>query len=198
MVKKIQNKIGKKFGSLIVISRSLLKPELEDKDPRSLWHCLCDCGNTREVPRSRLREKWSMQEGSFLSCGCSEKRGIKLRKDPVLGSARATWSSKYKDGCSFDKFLELSQQPCFWCGALPSNKSTGSAKGSGEISSAWRKIKVENPFIYNGLDRIDSNRDHSEDNIVPCCADCNRAKMSRTTDEFRFWIDKIYHKQFPG
>ena len=92
----------------------------------------------------------------------------------------------------------MSQQPCFWCGALPNNKCTGSGKASTSngISESWRKIKIENPFIYNGLDRLDNSRDHSEDNIVPCCADCNLARMDRTIEEFKEWIKRIYHFQF--
>lgn len=194
------NFISTKIGMLTVIKRSTLSSELSDIDPKSLWDCLCDCGNIREaVPRSRLR-KGSVREGSILSCGCANKvKGIKLRKDPVLGSARTAWCSKYDDGCSFEKFLELSQQPCFWCGAPPSNKCVGSGKAtsSNGISDSWRKIKQENPFIYNGLDRLDNSRDHSEDNIVPCCAACNIARMDRTIEEFQAWIEKIYHHQFP-
>ena len=193
----MKNFIGSKIGMLTIVRRSLQLDNNPDTDPNSWWECLCDCGNTKEIKRNRLR-KSSMRSGSILSCGCAHKtKGIKLRKDPVLGSAGKVWRSKYSDGCSFEKFLELSQQPCFWCGALPTNRATGSAATiQNGISDSWRKIKQDNPFIYNGLDRLDSSKNHSEDNVVPCCANCNRAKMDRTVEEFRAWIVKVYHHQF--
>jgi hypothetical protein len=30
-----------------------------------------------------------------------------------------------------------------------------------------------------------------------CCADCNMAKMERTFEDFKSWIEKVYHHQFP-
>lgn len=194
----MKNIIGSRIGMLTVIKRSSFVSDKLDEDPDSLWDCLCDCGNTKEVKRNRLR-KSSMRPGSILSCGCANKvKGILLRKDPVLGSAGKVWKSKYSDGCSFEKFLELSQQPCFWCGAPPNNRATGGSTKNPKngISKDWQKIKLDNPFIYNGLDRLDSTRDHSEDNVVPCCIDCNTAKMDKTIENFRVWIDKIYHHQF--
>jgi hypothetical protein len=194
----MKNLIGNKYGMLTVLSRSLLKPDLLDSDLNSLWDCQCDCGNRRIIKRNRLRSS-SMRQGSVLSCGCANKqKGLKLRKDPKLGSAKNVWSCKYSDGCSFEKFLELSQQKCFWCGALPKNKSVGTTTKSPNthLSEEWQKIKLDNPFIYNGLDRLDSSKDHSEDNIVPCCAECNRAKMDRTVEDFLSWIKRIYDYQF--
>jgi hypothetical protein len=35
-----------------------------------------------------------------------------------------------------------------------------------------------------GLDRIDSSRGYTEDNIVPCCAPCNRKKGPDSEDEY--------------
>lgn len=195
----MKNIVGDKIGMLTVVRRSSLPCDLPDDDPNSLWDCQCDCGKIKiGVKKNRLR-KGSMRAGSILSCGCANKqKGVKLRKDPVLGSAGKVWSSKYSDGCSFEKFLELSQQPCFWCGALPSNKATGGSTKNPKngISAEWQEIKLNNPFVYNGLDRLDSSKDHSEDNIVPCCVTCNKAKLDMTVEEFREWIDRIYHHQF--
>lgn len=190
----MKNIVGVKFGFLTVKSRSDKMAHLSDGDPKSLWNCKCDCGNKKVVQKNRFRNGGS-RLGSILSCGCANKqKGLKLRKDPVLGSAKKVWINKYDDGCSFETFLKLSQQLCFWCGAAPSNKSNGLSNNG--ISDEWRKIKSDNPFIYNGLDRLDSSKDHSEDNIVPCCHLCNRAKMAMTVDQFRDWIKKVYKHQF--
>lgn len=35
-----------------------------------------------------------------------------------------------------------------------------------------------------GIDRWDNSRGYLADNVVPCCKDCNRAKMTRPPREF--------------
>lgn len=53
--------------------------------------------------------------------------------------------------------------------------------------------KTEGNFTYNGLDRIDSSKGHTLDNVVTCCATCNYMKRSMTHDEFIDHIDKVYN-----
>jgi hypothetical protein len=91
----------------------------------------------------------------------------------TIGPMRSLWKKVYSDGCSFETFERLSKLNCFYCNKEPSNYHCG--------------------IVYNGLDRIDSARDHSEDNIVPCCANCNRAKMAMSYDDFLDMIQRIYH-----
>ena len=42
-----------------------------------------------------------------------------------------------------------------------------------------------------GLDRIDSKRGYTLDNVMPCCKRCNEMKMSATVGEFISHIKKI-------
>lgn len=58
---------GKRFGRLIV---------LKDSGKRTnknmvIWECICDCGNTTEVPTSYLTT------GDTRSCGCLFKETCK-------------------------------------------------------------------------------------------------------------------------
>jgi hypothetical protein len=76
-----------------------------------------------------------------------------------------------------EDFRLFTQSPCNYCNAEPS----GCWKGS-----HGRK------YIYNGLDRVDSSRDYTLDNIVPCCKKCNMAKGSTEINEFRDWIERVY------
>lgn len=46
----------------------------------------------------------------------------------------------------------------------------------------------------DGIDRIDSNKDYTIDNIVPCCGICNRMKNKFSLYLFLEQIDKIYHR----
>ena len=59
---KIIDLTGQKFGRLTVKHRV-------GKDGRgeSIWHCICECGNTKDVLSSNLRK------GATQSCGCLQK-----------------------------------------------------------------------------------------------------------------------------
>ena len=59
---KIIDLTGQKFGRLTVEYKA-------GKDSRgeSIWHCVCECGNTKDVLSSNLRK------GATRSCGCLQK-----------------------------------------------------------------------------------------------------------------------------
>lgn len=44
----------------------------------------------------------------------------------------------------------------------------------------------------NGIDRIDSHKGYIIDNVVPCCAMCNRMKSDYTLETFKSHIQKIH------
>ena len=56
---------GKKFGRLLVISRTE-----NNKYGQAKWECMCDCGNTTRVISSQLNT------GHTKSCGCLEKETL--------------------------------------------------------------------------------------------------------------------------
>ncbi len=82
------------------------------------------------------------------------------------------WKSNYSDGnIDVNSFFELSQLNCFYCNAIKTNNYKG--------------------YKYNGLDRIDSTKEHTFNNIVPCCKYCNFAKSNLSLIEFIDWIKRI-------
>lgn len=68
---------------------------------------------------------------------------------------------------SEDEFIEISGQPCIYCG---------------EYSDTYNSI----PF--NGIDRINSKAGYQKDNCVPCCSMCNKMKFDYDVEE---WINKM-------
>lgn len=60
---KIIDLTGQKFGRWTV----LYKSEKRTSDNQIMWHCKCDCGNEKDVPRKLLRNRHSQ------SCGCLRK-----------------------------------------------------------------------------------------------------------------------------
>ena len=57
---------------------------------------------------------------------------------------------------------------------------------------------ISQPCVYckqkyaNGIDRIDSMKGYEKENVVPCCAICNRMKNNYSLDFFKAHIKKIY------
>jgi hypothetical protein len=179
---------GQTFGRL-----TFLRPT-EDRYRKSvIWELQCSCGNKTHVI------SYDVVSGNTTSCGCYRKQmlakhcktiGAKTRRyDPIVSSARMVWSN-YKE-CDFETFYKISQQPCYYCGAPPSNKFNAAGKPSSKYKSAYQLECGD--FTYNGLDRLDNTRDHSPDNVVPCCFDCNRTKSNHTLEEFLRHIERMYH-----
>lgn len=78
----------------------------------------------------------------------------------------------YADGdLSYNDFLDYSQLNCHYCGCSPSNLKKG--------------------YYWNGIDRIDSAKNHIKGNLVTCCKRCNFAKSNLSIEEFYKHIEKI-------
>jgi hypothetical protein len=189
-MKKV-NLVGQKFGRLLVIS------DATEPGERSKWNCLCDCKNTVIVKLDHLRDEHTK------SCGCLNlekmsarapnmyKKNIKYH--PSISSARRVWRRRYRDGgLSFEDFFELTQKNCHYCGDPPNNK----ANTHKDDPKSSQQAKDQGDFVYNGLDRIDSYKTHTLENVVPCCWHCNYAKRNRSVDEFLDWIKKVYNVNF--
>lgn len=172
---------GQTFGKLKVIKKIDTPHKIKDKN-RAYFLCQCDCGKLTNVAGKELRS------GYRKSCGCNRKHTEKDR--PRLSSARAVYRAIYRDGdLLFEDFLILSQQNCFYCNDPPSNLSNVFKNRSSCTSFA----KEYGNFIYNGLDRIDSNLPHNKDNVVPCCYSCNIMKLDMSVIKFKEHIQKIYN-----
>lgn len=67
---------------------------------------------------------------------------------------------------SLEYFNAIIVQPCAYCGAELDNVYT-------------QKQYATKVLRYNGVDRIDSSGNYTEDNTVACCGACNAAKSNR-------------------
>lgn len=188
-VKLRKDLTGKTFGRLSVVSFH----HREWRGKKSIIHylCKCICGTEKIILRA------SLSRGLTTSCGCYRKErvsksGESRRTDGRLMSAKQMWKNSYKDGCSFETFMKLSQSLCHYCDSPPSNSYNIYINTSGKIKSKispdWAN---QSWFKYNGLDRLDSTQAHNEDNIVACCKTCNYAKREMTLDEFRTWARRL-------
>ncbi len=160
---------GKQYSKLIAI-----EPTTPNSNNKSRWIFACECGNQKIIVATKVIS------GQTKSCGCLRPY---VKIDPATkqyrsipnSAAREVWSAHYTDGCPFEAFLELSQCACHYCGSAPIGK--------------------RRDFTYNGLDRKDSSRDHSPDNIVPCCKHCNWFKGNTPYDTFLGRVERIHEYQ---
>lgn len=178
---------GKKFYKL-----TFLRPTKKRGRCRAIiWKAQCECGKFTYIRPCDARR------GKCKSCGCLQpevaaeigKLGLNRKYEPRISSARAIWGNGYKD-CPFDVFLVMTQLPCHYCGRSPFRTFNVSDTATNYRSE---KQKLEGNFIYNGLDRIDSEYGHDIDNIVPCCFACNVAKLDMTFEQFLDHIERMYH-----
>lgn len=152
-----------------------------------MWIFSCSCGTQKSIRAAHV------VNGSTKSCGCQKHTWHEDRLVPSLDLVKKQLERQYFYSAR-DRGLELhltrdiiwdmSQQLCYWCGALPSNKIK--PQGRDEI------------FLYNGIDRLDSSLGYVNGNVVTCCLHCNLAKSDYTISEFRDWIRQIYSHQFPN
>lgn len=160
---------GKRFGKLLVLKR------ISNRGKKVRWLCRCDCGNKTEL------DSWGLRKQT-KSCGC-------LLRLPKEEASFNLLLSTYRQGAkkrgyiwdlSKEKFRGITKQNCFYCGVAPKKcyQTTRGLNGRG---------------FFNGIDRIDNNKGYTEDNIVPCCGTCNKAKYRKTISEFRTWVRYIYH-----
>lgn len=86
-----------------------------------------------------------------------------------------------------EQFKEITSNNCNYCGTAPSSIRNGDALRS--------KGKSSGIYVYNGIDRVDSSKGYTIDNVVSCCSICNFMKRDMQVLEFMNHIEKIYkHK----
>jgi hypothetical protein len=128
--------------------------------------CICDCGNETVVSRPNLTT------GDTVSCGCRRYEIIhRPRSKPntrELAIARYYRRNAKVAGRVWaieqPRFEELISLPCDYCGLMPAR----------------------------GLDRVDSSKGYTLDNVVPCCSTCNAAKMAMSRIEFCSWVRRVF------
>lgn len=175
---------GQTFNRLTAI-----KDVGRSKCGRRLWLCECSCGNTKTTTATYLRTK------QVKSCGCMhnervQEENTKRRKykDPQKCMANALMNTyKYrcrKTGLSFgltlNEFQGLTTANCHYCGDVP--------------SQIYRQHTCSHlsDYVYNGIDRIDSNKGYVVNNCVSCCKTCNYMKRDMNVEGFHTHINKIF------
>jgi hypothetical protein len=167
--------VGQRFAQLLVCDR-------KRRGQTTFYECLCDCGNHTEVTHTNL------VSGSTSSCGClitetrgSERKPLKevVTKAILTSYKRNARNRHYELLLPYDKFVELINGNCYYCGSGPSNTFT------------WHYKYETATMPFNGIDRIDNTIGYTIDNCVSCCRTCNSAKGELTLDQFKEWALRL-------
>lgn len=179
------NKIGKKYGDLVVLNLAGVKTNTKGKR-KALWECICICGNKIIVIAGNLAS------GNTTNCGCERTKRLQFYVDTKLRlpKGEAAFNSIYskykyealnrnlKFEISKEVFRELCTGNCFYCGCAPKN-----------IEPAYNK---NGHFVYSGIDRVNNTKGYLVDNCVSCCKICNSMKHTLTKKEFINHVRSIY------
>jgi hypothetical protein len=180
MAAKMKDLTGQRFGSLVAVRLA----KEHNHNHTLMWVCQCECGRVVNRASTKLRNK------EIRSCGCKE-REREVRTAPGESGCKSLLAS-YKGAAkrrnlefdvSYYEFKQLTKQSCYYCDAIPSSIQYGSMGIRKEYGA----------YLYNGIDRIDNNQGYIKGNMVTCCIHCNRAKHTRTHDDFVNWISQVYN-----
>jgi hypothetical protein len=188
--------IGKKVGRLTVLNEDINRPKKYyewkgKKYPYVYYRCLCECGKFVSIRKNLLGNS----KITTKSCGClisdvittiNKKRKFS-DKDRTLNAQYRLYKYRAKKrNLVFDftkaEFSNFMLEKCYYCG------------WKSETKPHFHNWKSRDGFlIYNGLDRIDSTKGYTRENVVPCCRSCNSAKLNLTQQEFFHLISMIYN-----
>lgn len=170
------NLIGLKFNNLTVVS----KIELDKRSKRNKgneWNCLCDCGKTRIVETNRLTDD------AIKSCGCTnmintQESGSKSHKWLGCGDISGSLYCSIKNGAK-DRDLDFNISiEEIWDLFLKQNKKC-------ILSGVNISFHKENDYKRTAsLDRINSLKGYTIDNIQWVHRDVNKMKMDLNESRF--------------
>jgi len=188
---------GSKFGRLTAISPG---PDTRRKSGRldNSWVCRCDCGNIVTVLTSNLG-------GNTKSCGCLnfdtrskrfkgnkysynlQRKGTKNIKQTYFNSLKRNAIRGHKEfNITIDYMQELLESQMFKCALsgediIMDPYNTKKRFGVGNLNTA-------------SLDRIDSSKGYTIENVQWIHKDVNRMKSDYPQQEFISWCKKIANK----
>lgn len=171
-----RDNIGRRFGKLTVLEKVKTKTTI-------YYICKCDCGKETIALASGLTGR-----NSKKSCGCARKDGWQRRKrmdiyESLINQIKGSYEANAKKRnfiftLTREEVINLIEGNCHYCGTPKCNLiKSSSGKGS---------------MLFNGIDRVDSEKGYEYLNCVSCCKTCNRAKSDLGFEEYRDWVIKSY------
>lgn len=185
---------NQKFGKLLVLSINRI--ENNGSYNKTYWNCVCDCGNEKITDTGLLRS------GRCKSCGCLLKIASNKEEDRNKAVIKNLFNSSIRKrskkigleyNISIEYFTELINKSCHYCGIEHSNSLKDRLWSSRKGGKKYNYVVSDYVLVFNGIDRIDSDKGYITGNVVPCCKYCNSAKNIMSDFEFKNFISRIYN-----
>ena len=157
---KINDLVGQRFGRRVVLNRAA-----KYRDGRYKWTVRCDCGHVTDVLVQTIK-----RSPTCLQCAHKGPRPYR-RVKPFQTVFRALMRHRHAVRLTYDQFVEFTKIPeCHYCGA----------------TLQWTAHRRLGQGYPTNLDRKDSAKPYTVDNVVVCCPRCNKAKNNLFT--YAEWV----------
>lgn len=164
---------GKRFGRLIVIEPVWIKRPTK-RNPENFqkhWLCQCDCGSTPIVVLTA-----GLKTGKSKSCGCL-KKDLCIKRNILIGEiSKGRWNSFKNNARSRNLTFDVTPEFA-WNLYLKQDKKCALTGKPIDFKKIDRKHNIS-------LDRIDSDKEYSEDNVQWTTVPINRFKNKYNQAEF--------------
>lgn len=179
--------VGEKWGRLVITKIVQMGSNLN-----TVVECICECGAVQPYYFANISSHkttscgcFRLENSSLMGKTFGGQSGEKNRKYTIKeANARDLYKkymARFSGDLTFEDFYKLTQLPCYYCGVEPTQLYKRSSK---------ERMSRE-PYIYNGLDRLDVKLGYDLSNVVPCCKVCNFMKHTMTSKDFYNQIVKI-------
>ena len=171
---------GQQFGRLTVLNKA-------GKDARGeiLWHCICDCGNTKDILSSNLRK------GLTQSCGCLQKEKMK-----EIATFKDLTNQRFGKLVALKPTEERLNGQVIWkclcdCGNIVHirsyNLTSGICQSCGCLNQSHGELKIQELLTENNIS-------YEKEKTFPSCVFEDTQQLAR----FDFYVNQSYIIEFDG
>ena len=188
MGSRIIYEVGHKFGELTYTGRD--ESRQHGSGRKRMLEVQCSCGKVFWASQGNLVNRNTQR---CLKCAAKSRASHHKkfeadevnRRQCIMGYIRGAKKRGLSYNLTEAEFVKLAKQDCHYCGAEPSNVFN--------LKKPDGTPKAAEPFVYNGIDRVDPSQGYTWDNCVPCCYDCNKAKNAMSPERFQDWLHRVYN-----
>lgn len=188
MKKVTEDLSGQKFGRLLV----LRKNKKMSRSRGWSYHCQCDCGKEVSTPVGA-----KLKNGCTASCGCLRKENVRLGQQ--YGNRHPAWTGhEGLTGAKWSQIVSCAKQRTISIELTIAEAWAQFVKQAGKCALTGEALKL--PVTLNdmktsvqtaSLDRIDSTKPYTPDNVQWVHKNINYMKASMAQTDFIDWCKKV-------
>lgn len=178
------NLLNYEFGKFKVIKK--LDSRGKSGRQEQYWQCQCVCGNFREMPTKSIHCKKPQ-----ISCGCYYKT-LEYKKKLKNWNGVGEFSSKFYGrmirGAKKRGWKMLVSMEFLWHLYEKQNRKCALTGIPIVFDTTSRQLDGN-----ASLDRIDSSKDYTEDNVQWVCKQINWMKQDYDNEEYKYFCTKVHN-----